>query len=61
MVYRIRHHRPGQSEERSDVIEANSPAEAMTKFRLTHGLDARSDEEIITSVHAEDSNLMLQW
>lgn len=60
MVYRIRHHGATQSKTQETVIEAHSPAEAMVKFQATQGGDA-SRREVVTSVCAEESSLVLQW
>jgi hypothetical protein len=60
MVYRIRHHRTGTTEERVAVVEANSPTEAMVKFEATHSVDG-SGSEVVTSVCAEESSMVLQW
>jgi hypothetical protein len=51
-VYRIRYRAPDDAEEAEAVIEANSPAEALVKFR--HGCDVSRDalarQEVVTSV-----------
>jgi hypothetical protein len=60
MIYRIRHHRANQAEPQETAVEANSPTEAMVKFQATHHGDG-SRREIVTSVCAEESSLVLQW
>lgn len=42
MVYRIRYRRQRGSGEGELVVEANSPSEAMVKFRHVHGEPPRS-------------------
>ncbi len=61
MIYRIRHHRAAnEAEPQETAIEAHSPTEAMVKFQATHHGDGPR-REIVTSVCAEESSLVLQW
>jgi hypothetical protein len=60
MVYRIRHHRAESAEERVSVVEAHTPTEAMVKFNTAHNGDG-VQREVVTSVCAEESSLVLQW
>jgi hypothetical protein len=62
MVYRIRYVDPGVCHQAEETVEANSPAEAMVKFRATHRpFDGRRSEGIVTSVSAEESFACSQW
>jgi len=55
MVYRIRYHDSNQTIETEAVVEANSPAEAMVKFRCIHTTKPTSaTSEMVTSVSSED-------
>ncbi len=56
MVYRIRYHDPSQSQQAEAVVEANSPTEAMVKFRCIYNTREFSAElpEPVTSVGEEE-------
>jgi len=56
MVYRIRYHDSNQIIETEAVVEANSPAEAMIKFRCIHttAKPISASSEMVTSVSSED-------
>ncbi len=59
MTFRIRFRQAKSSVETEAVIEANSPTEAVVKFRCTRGQCPVSPalEEVITSVCAADDTL----
>ncbi|MBN1942703.1 MAG: hypothetical protein JW849_05345 [Phycisphaerae bacterium] len=62
MVYRIRYVEPQKGRPATEMIEANSPAEAMVKFNVRHGAVASpSRRGWITSVTAEESFAGHQW
>lgn len=55
MVYRIRYHAAQASHSGEAVVEANSPNEAMVKFRhAPAGRPAGRHTDVVTSVRAED-------
>jgi hypothetical protein len=55
MVYRIRYVEPRKGRPATETVEANSPAEAMVKFNVMHGVRAQpSRQDWITSVCAEE-------
>ncbi len=59
MVYRIRYRDPGQNSESEAIVEANTPTEAMVKFRCvynTREYPAGLPEQV-TSVIAEPVTL----
>lgn len=53
MIYRIRYRKQADSREGELVVEANSPSEAMLKFRHVH-TEWRRPAEVVTSVVPED-------
>jgi hypothetical protein len=62
MVYRIRYQQPGRGEQATETVEANSPAEAIVKFNVTRARTARlAEENLITSVCAEEPGMTSQW
>jgi hypothetical protein len=62
MVYRIRYVEPKKGRPATETIEANSPAEAMVKFNVMHGVGARTSKPgLITSVCAEEFVSGNQW
>jgi hypothetical protein len=56
MNYRIRYRKPGHRAEGETLVEANSPTEAMVKFRCTRGVHpgVSHQQEEVTSVCAVD-------
>ena len=56
MVYRIRYRDRCNDKEAEAVVEANSPTEALVKFRHVHGAAAHPTiaPEGVTSICAED-------
>lgn len=59
MVFRIRFKRSGEQLQKSETVEANSPAEAMFKFQAMHDRGPLSRQlEVVTSVCAEESILI---
>lgn len=55
MVYRIRYRKSRGASEGELVVEANSPSEAMLKFRHVHA-EAQRPAEVVTSVAPEDAD-----
>ncbi|HUS48189.1 MAG TPA: hypothetical protein VM098_08715 [Phycisphaerae bacterium] len=55
MVYRIRYKEPKSAAEAEVLVQANSPTEALVKFRHSHsdGIDSPQPKELVTSVYAE--------
>jgi len=63
MNYRIRYRQAGQDMESEAIIEANSPAEAVVKFRCTRGSVAHPvghDDQVI-SVSAAEKDHQRAW
>ena len=61
MVYRIRYRR-GETQDNEIVVEANSPAEAMIKFRHTRpAQDDCRGQSRVTSVLAEPRADQSDW
>jgi hypothetical protein len=57
MVYRIRYRAAQASHSGEVVVEANSPNEAVVKFRhAPAGRPAGRHSDVVTSVRAEDSD-----
>lgn len=63
MTYRIRYRKTHSHSEVEAVIEANSPAEAMVKFRCMQGSNHRPSKASgdVTSVTAIDPNDTVIW
>ena len=57
MTYRIRFQQPGRPREDEALIEANSPNEALVKFRCIRrfGVDPAYRSEHITSVSVDEN------
>ncbi|MGC9455590.1 MAG: hypothetical protein ACP5HU_12110 [Phycisphaerae bacterium] len=55
MVYRIRYRKSRGASEGELVVEANSPSEAMVKFRHVHA-ETQRPAEVVTSVVPEDAD-----
>lgn len=60
MVYRIRYIQSGLCQQAIETIEANSPTEAMVKFRVSRSEVPSNSEDIVCSVTAEDDELVSQ-
>lgn len=63
MNYRIRYRRAEGTGEAEEVIEANSPNEALVKFRCTRRdrPEAAPQRDVITSVHMTDHMNPAHW
>lgn len=63
MTYRIRYRRPDAAADREIVVEANSPMEAMVKFRCTQQAQTDPDclYQVVTSVRADDAGQDICW
>ena len=62
MNFRIRYREARGSYEAEAVVEANSPAEALVKFRCTRGPRLRSShQEEVTSVCPADRPEAMHW
>lgn len=62
MVYRIRYVESQEGRPATETIEANSPAEAIVKFNVRHGVGKpASRQDVITSVCAEECLQGSQW
>jgi hypothetical protein len=59
MVYRIRYHDPSCAGQTEAVVEANSPNEALVKFRCVYDRREHSHQtpEVVTSVSADEPAL----
>lgn len=56
MNYRIRYRQAGDQRDAETLVEANSPTEALVKFRCTRRFapDAAAGQEQVTSVSSDD-------
>ena len=63
MTYRIRYKQARGAGEAEAVIEANSPTEAIVKFRCTrsHAVSHPVHQDVITSVSAADMPDCMNW
>ncbi len=63
MVYRIRYREEGDQGEAEAVVEANSPTEALVKFRHTYSdnVDMERLRQRITSICADVYDSQPEW
>lgn len=60
MNYRIRY-KDSKAAEAEIVLEANSPTEAMVKFRCMHSEPSREAGDSVTSIVVEDADTLMPW
>ena len=63
MNYRIRYRQPKEADEAEVIVEANSPTEALVKFRCTLGprVGAEPQRDMVTSICPADRPDGLSW
>jgi len=63
MTYRIRYRRAGEPTELETLVEANSPTEALVKFRCTRQCrpESHPEKDQVTSVSAADHADPAMW
>lgn len=63
MEYRIRYRSQRDNAETEVTVQANSPTEAIVKFRHTHGLGKAGQDkhEVVTSVYTEPCLDAVSW
>ena len=63
MNYRIRYRQAGQDMESEAIVEANSPAEAVVKFRCTRSsvLHPAGHQDQVMSVSAAEKDRQHAW
>jgi len=62
MVYRIRYRRPDAADDAEAAVEANTPTEAIVKFRCAYGQDDDGAEPLeVQSVQPDDESEAAPW